>query len=117
MLRFSRAVIEQFRDAEQAMQQLNGVAGGKLNFAVISAGDYFFPSLLAEFARRHAGVTLNLTVHNRAELLHQLADNLTDIAIMVRPPEDMDTINESFSPHPYIIVASPQHPLARERPI
>jgi DNA-binding transcriptional LysR family regulator len=117
MLHHSRAIIQQFREAEEAMQQLKGVRGGKLNVAVISAGDYFFPSLLAEFARRNPGVILNLTVHNRAELLHQLADNLTDLAIMVRPPEGMDTVSESFSPHPYIIVASPQHPLAGERKI
>jgi LysR family transcriptional regulator, low CO2-responsive transcriptional regulator len=117
MLRFSRAVIEQFRDAEQAMQQLKGVAGGKLNVAVISAGDYFFPTLLAEFARRHRGVVLNLTVHNRAELLRELADNLTDLAIMVRPPEDMDSVSEPFSPHPYVIVATANHPLAHKRRI
>jgi DNA-binding transcriptional LysR family regulator len=117
MLRFSRAIIELFREGEDAMQQLKGIAGGKLNVAVISAGDYFFPTLLAEFARRHRGVSLNLTVHNRAELLHQLADNFTDLAIMGRPPEDMDTVNEPFSPHPYVIVAAPSHPLARKRRI
>ena len=117
MLRFSRAIIELFREGEDAMQQLKGIAGGKLNVAVISAGDYFFPTLLAEFARRHRGVILNLTVHNRAELLHQLADNFTDLAIMGRPPEDMDTVNEPFSPHPYVIVAAPSHPLARKRRI
>ena len=117
MLRFSRAIIELFREADAAMQQLKGIAGGKLNVAVISAGDYFFPTLLAEFARRHRGVILNLTVHNRAELLHQLADNFTDLAIMVRPPEDMDTVNEPFSPHPYVIVAAPSHPLAHKRRI
>ncbi len=117
MLRHSRAIIEQFREVDEAMQQLKGIAGGKLNVAVISAGDYFFPTLLAEFARRHPGVILNLTVHNRAELLHQLADNLTDLAIMVRPPDDMDTVNEPFSPHPYVIVAAPTHPLAHKRRI
>jgi DNA-binding transcriptional LysR family regulator len=74
MLHHSRAIIQQFREADEAMQQLKGVAGGTLNVGVISAGDYFFPSLLVEFARRHTGVKLDLTVHNRAELLHQLAD-------------------------------------------
>jgi DNA-binding transcriptional LysR family regulator len=117
MLHHSRAIIAQFRAAEEAMRQLKGVSGGRLDVAVISAGDYFFPSLLAEFARRHAGVILNLTVHNRAELLHQLADNLTDLAIMVRPPEDMDTLCEPFSRHPYVIVAAQDHPLARARRI
>ena len=117
MLHHSRAIIEQFREAEEAMQRLKGIAGGKLKVAVISAGDYFFHSLLAEFARRHPGVILDLTVHNRAELLHQLADNVTDLAIMVRPPEDGESVNEPFSPHPYVIVAPPSHPLAGRRRI
>ncbi len=117
MLYHSRAIIQQFREAEDAMQQLNGVSGGRLNVAVISAGDYFFPRLLAEFSRRHSGVDLNLTVHNRAELLHHLADNLTDIAIMVRPPLDMDTVNEPFAPHPYVVVAAPGHALAKRKRI
>ena len=116
MLRHARAIIAQVREAEDAMAQLKGVAGGTLNIAVISAGDYFFPRMLAEFQRRSPGVTLNLAVFNRAELLHQLASNLTDLAVMVRPPEDIDTVNESFAPHPYVIVAPPGHPLAgRER--
>src|SRR5206468_1990325 len=117
MLQHSRAIIQQFREVEETMQLLKGVSGGRLNVAVISAGDYFFPRLLAEFARRQPGVVLNLTVHNRAELMHQLADNLTDLAIMVSPPEDMDTVSEPFSPHPYVIVAAPSHPLAAKRRI
>jgi DNA-binding transcriptional LysR family regulator len=115
MLVHSRAIIQQFREAHEAMQRLTGIAGGRLNVAVISAGDYFFPRILAEFARRHPGVILNLTVHKRAELLHQLADNATDLAIMGRPPEDLETLNAPFSPHPYVIVAPPGHALARRR--
>jgi len=117
MLRHARAIIAQLREAEDAMAQLKGISGGTLNIAVISAGDYFFPRLLAEFQRRNAGVTLNLAVFNRAELLHQLASNLTDLAVMVRPPEELDTINESFAPHPYVVVASPNHALAGRRRI
>lgn len=117
LVHYSRAIIQQFQEAEEALTQLQGISGGKLNVAVISAGDYFFPRLLVEFARRHSGVTLNLTVHNREELLVQLADNLTDLAIMVRPPQDADTVNESFAPHPYVIVAAPDHPLVAQKNI
>ena len=117
LLYFSRAIIAQFRDAEEALAQFKGVEGGRLNVAVISAGDYFLPRLLVEFARRHPGVKLNLTVHNRAELLGQLANNLTDLAIVVRPPHDSDTVNASFAPHPYVIVAAPDHHLAGQRAI
>jgi DNA-binding transcriptional LysR family regulator len=65
MLHFSRAIIQQFREAEEAMAAHKGISSGRLNVAVISAGDYFFPRVLAEFTRRHPGVTLNLSVHNR----------------------------------------------------
>ena len=117
LLHHGRLVIQQFADAEAAMAQFKGVAGGKLNVAVISAGDYFFPSLLVEFAGRHEGVRLNLSVLNRSELLTHLADNLTDLAVMVRPPVGADTLAEAFAPHPYVIVAPPKHALARERGI
>jgi len=114
LLQHSRAIIAQFQQAEDAMTQFKGVTGGKLNVAVISAGDYFFPRLLVEFVRRHPGVTLNLTVHNRSELLEHLANNLTDLAVMVRPPEGGDTLSEAFAPHPYVVVAAPKHGLATE---
>ncbi len=117
LLNYSRAIIQQFQEAEDAMTQFKGITGGKLNVAVISAGDYFFPRLLVEFARSHQGVTLNLSVHNREGLLNQMTSNLTDIAIMVRPPIDMDTINEAFAPHPYVIVAAPDHPLVSKKNI
>jgi DNA-binding transcriptional LysR family regulator len=117
LLRISRGIIALFEEGHETLTQFKGISGGKLNVAVISAGDYFFPRLLVEFARHHTGVTLNFTVHNRAELLGQLANNLTDLAIMVRPPLDMDTVNESFAPHPYLIVASPTHPLVGKKKI
>jgi DNA-binding transcriptional LysR family regulator len=117
LLQHSRAIIQQFEQAEAAMAQCRGVAGGRLNVGVISAGDYFLPRLLIEFIGRHQGVTLNFTVHNREELLAHIADNLTDLAIMVRPPNELDTLNQAFAPHPYVIVAPPTHPLVQRRGI
>jgi DNA-binding transcriptional LysR family regulator len=112
-----RVLIAHFAAAEAAMAQFQGIKGGQLNIAVISAGDYFLPSLLVEFARRHEGVKINLAVHNREDLLVSIADNLTDLAVMVRPPEDADTLAEPFAPHPYVIVAPRGHALAREKQI
>ena len=108
MLQFSRTILQQFQQEDEAMAQLKGISGGTLNVAVISAGDYFFPRLLA-------GVTFNLAVHNREELLQQLSTNQTDLAVMVRPPVNMDVTTEPFAPHPYVIVAAPTHPLASKR--
>ena len=117
LLHHSRLIIAQFEQAEAAMTHFKGVAGGRLNVDVISAGDYFLPSLLVEFARRHEGVKINLSVHSRGELLTRMDDNLTDLAVMVRPPEGADTVAESFAPHPYVIVAARDHLLVGERHI
>jgi DNA-binding transcriptional LysR family regulator len=117
LLQSAREIIQKFKEAEEAMAQFKGVAGGQLNVSVISAGDYFFPRLLVEFAQRHPGVTLNFGVCNREELLAQLDANQTDLAVMVRPPADADTVAEPFAPHPYVIVAAPAHPLAGRRRI
>jgi DNA-binding transcriptional LysR family regulator len=115
LLQISRTIIDQFEQAASAMAQCRGVSGGRLDVAVISAGDYFFPRLLIEFIRRHDGVTLNFTVHNREELISRLADNLTDLAVMTRPPTELDTENHAFAPHPYVIVAPAGHPLVGRR--
>ncbi len=117
LLHHSGAIAEQFREAEEAMAQLRGGASGKLNVAVISAGDYFFPWLLAAFVDQHPGVVLNLAVDNREEALRQLAENATDLAIMVRPPDDPEIVGEAFAPHAYVIVAPPWHPLAGRKAI
>lgn len=115
LLQISRTIIDQFEQAASAMAQCRGVSGGRLDVAVISAGDYFFPRLLIEFIGRHSGVTLNFTVHNREELIARLADNLTDLAVMTRPPTELDTENRAFAPHPYVVVAPAAHPLVGRR--
>lgn len=112
MLQAARSIIEQFEAAEEAMSLFKGIPGGRLNVAVISAGDYFFPHLLVEFARRYPGVRLNLSVHNREKLLAHLAGNLTNLAVMARPPQDKEIEALPFAPHPYVVVAPPGHPLA-----
>ncbi|HEY8358617.1 MAG TPA: LysR family transcriptional regulator [Ramlibacter sp.] len=117
LLQCSREIIQKFQEAEEAMAQFKGVSGGRLKVSVISAGDYFFPALLVEFAQRHPGVTLDFDVCNREELLARLDANQTDLAVMVRPPEDLDMLAEPFAPHPYVVVAAPSHPLARSRRI
>ena len=117
MLQSARAIIALFQQTDEALAHFKGIAGGKLSVGVISAGDYFFPKLLVDFMRRHAGTQLDFAVYNRNELLARLADNLTDLAVMVRPPQDADTTQQAFAPHPYVILAAPGHPLVGKKRI
>lgn len=115
MLRHSRAIIRELKEADDALAALKGV--GRLDVAVISAGDYFFPGLLAEFCRRNGSVTVRLTVNNREEIVHQLEENTTDLTVLLRPPENPDMIAEAFAPQPHVIIAARGHPLEGERQI
>ena len=117
MLHYSRAVLQQIKEAEEALAALKGIRGGLLNIAVISAGDYFFPGLLAEFCRRHENVTVQLSVNNREEIVRQLVENTTDLTVLLRPPEHPDMIAEAFAPQPHVIIAAPGHALTRKRHI
>jgi DNA-binding transcriptional LysR family regulator len=115
MLRHSRAIIQELKDADAALAALKGVRGGRLDVAVISAGDYFFPGLLAEFCRRHERVSVCLSVNNREEILRQLTENRTDLTVLLRPPESYDMLAEPFAPQPHVIIAPPGHRLAGAR--
>jgi DNA-binding transcriptional LysR family regulator len=115
MLRHSRAIIQELKDADAALAALKGIRGGRLDIAVISAGDYFFPGLLAEFCRRHEGVTVRLSVNNREEIVRQLTENMTDLTVLLRPPASHELVAEPFAPQPHVIVAPPTHPLAGKR--
>jgi len=115
LLRHARIVLQHLREAEEAIGALKGVGGGELHLAVTSTAKYFAPQLLAEFRRTHPEVKVRLTVSNREAVVHQLAENSCDLAVMGRAPGSLDTIAASFAKHPLAIIAAPEHPLARRR--
>ena len=100
LYQYSRAIAQQLADMELALDELKGLERGKLNISVVSTANYFAPHLLAKFCPRYQGVTVSLNVSNREIVLKQLADNLTDLAIMGQPPDGLDIVSESFMENP-----------------
>ena len=117
MLRAAHAVEREMKSAEEAIGALKGLRAGTLTVAVISTAQYIGPRLLAEFRRRHPDVILRLQVCNREAMLEHLDDDDIDIALMGRPPSEVDTVAEPFAPHPHIMVAAPDHRLVRRRQV
>ncbi|SFP61064.1 DNA-binding transcriptional regulator, LysR family [Nitrosomonas cryotolerans] len=114
---YSREIFQQLADMEVALSELKGLERGRLNISVVSTANYFAPHLLAKFCQRYSGITVSLHVSNRETVLKQLADNLTDLAIMGQPPENLDIVSESFMENPLIVIAPPNHPLCKARQI
>jgi len=113
--RFALEVHSGLKDCEDTLAAIRGVSGGRLHLAVVSTAKYFAPRLLAEFSRRHPGVTVKLSVTNREQVIGELQANQVDLAIMGRPPRGLDVEAIQFAKHPHGIVAPPDHPLARRR--
>ena len=112
MYEFSRTIAQQFTDIRTVIEEMKGIQRGHLDIAVTSTAKYFAPYLLAAFCKKHAGITVNLNVTNREDILRQLADNIPDMAIMGSPPAGMHLVANSFMSNPLVVIAPPDHPLA-----
>jgi DNA-binding transcriptional LysR family regulator len=117
LLVYVRRVLSTLKDAEDAMARLRGAETGRITIGMVSTAKYFLPRLLAKFRAQHRGVEMQLTVGNREQLVRQLHDNEVDLAVMGRPPRELDTRAEPFAAHPHAVVASPEHPLAQQRDV
>ncbi|MHB8743308.1 MAG: LysR family transcriptional regulator, partial [Sulfuricaulis sp.] len=117
VLAYARTVTQQLDELEDVLNHLKGVGGGKLRISVATTANYFIPTLLGTFSRRYPGVTVSLDVTNRETLLRQLAENTVDLIIMGQPPAEADVESEAFMENPLVIVAPPNHPLARGKKI
>jgi DNA-binding transcriptional LysR family regulator len=117
LLVYVRRVLATLKDADDAMARLRGAESGRITIGMVSTAKYFLPRLLAKFRAEHRGVEMQLAVGNREQLVRQLHDNEVDLAVMGRPPRELDTRAEPFAAHPHAVVASPEHPLAKRRNI
>jgi DNA-binding transcriptional LysR family regulator len=117
LLRYARQVTEVLREAGEALAAMRGLKRGVLRLGAVSTAKYFAPALLSAFRPAYPEVSIKFTVANREEIVRLLAGNETDLVIMGRPPRELDTAAEPFARHPLVIIASPQHPLARRRRI
>ena len=117
LLRYSNQTLDLMREAGEAMSSIRGVRRGVLKLGAVSTAKYFAPSLLSHFTAAYPEVTIKFPVGNREDVIKQLAANDIDLVIMGRPPRELETIAEPFAKHPFVIIAAPDHPLAKERHI
>lgn len=117
LLTRAREILRALKEAEDALDGLKGLKRGRINLAVVSTAKYFVPQLLARFGKDYPELEVRLAVNNRNAVIELLSANEVDLAIMGRSPQTLDTIAESFAQNPHVIIASPEHPLAKQRRI
>jgi DNA-binding transcriptional LysR family regulator len=113
VLVYVQRILATLREADGAVARLRGLASGTLTIGMVSTAKYFLPRLLAQFRTEHPGIEFRLTLGNREALVGQLHRNEVDLAVMGRPPRELDTRAEPFAAHPHVVVAAAGHALAQ----
>ena len=114
LFHYGQGIINQLREAEEVLESLKGLSGGRIKLAVASTVNYFAPRLLAAFHRRYPEINLHLDVTNREALVRLLDANEADLVMMGHPPDNLQLVTEPFMENPLVVIAPPQHPLAKQ---
>jgi LysR family transcriptional regulator, low CO2-responsive transcriptional regulator len=113
---YAKRLLATLKDAGDAMARLRKLEGGALTVGLVSTAKYFVPRLLARFRAEHPGVEVRLQVSpDREQLVAAMSAGDVDLAVMGRPPRDLEARAEPFAAHPHVFIAAPDHPLLAQQ--
>lgn len=112
MLVHARRMLANAKEIEDLAARLLQADAGRVTLGILGTAKYFVPQMLTPFIQHHPAVELRLSEGNRRELIESLERNEVDLAVMGRPPRELQTLSEPFAPHPLGVVAATNHPLA-----
>jgi DNA-binding transcriptional LysR family regulator len=114
-LEASRAVERAVRDFADAMLAISTGEGGRLSVGAVSTAKYFAPRLIAAFLATRPKVDLRFQIGNRDATVDSLRNGEIEIALAGRPPREMAVETFALGPHPYVLIAPPEHRFAGAR--
>jgi LysR family transcriptional regulator for metE and metH len=112
LLRLSERVEIAFADSALTLDTIKGLTGGRVSIGVVSTAKYFAPFAIAAYSERHPDIDVRLMIGNRGEIIRALGDFTLDVAIIGRPPPELDLECVLIGDHPHVIIAPTNHPLA-----
>ena len=115
-LRNLQALAERIEAAMAAcatsLEMMAGVTAGRISIGAVSTAKYFVPFAISGFQKLHPEVEISLTIGNRKDIGAALRGYDLDIAIMGRPPVDIEMDVRLIGDHPHVIIA-PTAPATR----
>jgi DNA-binding transcriptional LysR family regulator len=97
-----------------SLDMMAGRTGGRISIGAVSTAKYFVPFAISAFSKLHPKIEISLTIGNRAETIAALRGYDLDIAIMGRPPAEIEMDVNLIGDHPHVIIAPTDHRLAQQ---
>jgi len=102
---------------ETSLDMIAGRTAGRVSIGAVSTAKYFVPFAISGFLKLHPKIDVKLSIGNRQEIGSALRGYELDIAIMGRPPVDIDVDIHLIGDHPHVIIAPTAHRLAHKQNI
>lgn len=110
-----REIFSSVQRFEKNIENRIDAVGGPLTFAGVTTTEYFAPVLLGAFKKFYPQVSFSLSILERENLFQRLRDNLDDLYLIDQVPKNIEVESIPFIKNPLVVVASPEHPLARRK--
>lgn len=113
LLPYAERATETVREAAEVIRALQGRLDNLVRVAMVTTARNFGPHLVQAFKQQHPGTKVEFSIANRQGVIAQLENGEADLALMGRPPRRFEVEAAQFAKHPYVLIASPDHPLTR----
>jgi len=118
LLEATREIMVSITAAEQRIQELKGLRGGKLTLAAsFPIGIYFLPSILATFRRQYAAVAVSLDISLHERIVARILANKVDLGLVSHEVDDARLTSSEFMTDELVLIVPRSHRWARKRSI
>ncbi|MCW8890418.1 MAG: LysR family transcriptional regulator [Sedimenticola sp.] len=117
LLETCNQVFENLSGFEEKLKELHGEVTGPLRLSAVTTAKYFLPQYLGGFLRKYPQVVPKLKVSNHERIIERIEANADDIYIMATLPARDDLEIHSFLSDQLVVLAHPNHPLAKKKKI
>jgi DNA-binding transcriptional LysR family regulator len=100
------------------LQEIEDVVSGSIRVATIySIGLHVLPPFVKKFMKNFPGVNVHVEYRRPDQVIEDVAGNVMDIGLVAYPARDNRLEVVLLRKDPLVLIASPEHPIARERQV
>jgi DNA-binding transcriptional LysR family regulator len=118
LLEATQEIMASLAVAEQRIEELKGLHGGKLVLgASFPIGIYVLPGLLAAFRKQHPGVEVTLDISLSDKIVARIVANKLDLGLVSHEVHDPRLSAKEFMTDELVAIAPVNHPWAKKKRI